>query len=255
MLLRKTVFQQRCRMLYACVLLFVTHTRGSVHSTVSKQDMSSTNEQNSLAELRLQAADQQILTPNQLQSNSPLSGISEYGISTHLYPMIKTTLPDEVEQFPTFEHTEMLKDEELELQAEVMRLAPQILAGGRRAKKALRRLHTLVAHPDGKTIIKQSPVMPACKSLLTRTPKALEVHIRSMCGSIVAAVTDLPVANQIVDVVTSTAKKGVIDIVYPRPSRVYRFDEEVAKLRAGASVEDIVDGDVADPDDLDDDIS
>jgi hypothetical protein len=111
-------------------------------------------------------------------------------------------------------------------------------AGGKKAKKALVRLIELWSQPNARVIMIFAGVLFKCKKLM-RTPETPD-DVRALAGSLITLLTDLPVTSENSDV--KTGSYGHVNIVVPRPSRIYRADKAILELEGGAAPADTEDG-------------
>ncbi|XP_026190363.1 uncharacterized protein LOC113146625 [Cyclospora cayetanensis] len=112
---------------------------------------------------------------------------------------------------------------------EIAVLNTRVMAGGRPADAALARLKTLASRPLAKNLMKALGTTMMCTMLMQKeiTPD----RQRWQAGSIVTAVTDLPVASDITN--TRSGGFGHVNVVLPRPSRVHRSDKIIEQLNKG----------------------
>merc|ERR1712039_839393 len=115
------------------------------------------------------------------------------------------------------------------LRTEISELLPRVQAGGRMAQKALTRLLVVSSEPDAKTVMRVAGVEAAAASLM-KSPSSSPA-LQRLAGSMITVMTGLPVTSEIAD--SSTGSSGNVNIVLPRPSRVYHADETFVELSAG----------------------
>lgn len=169
----------------------------------------------------------------------PLSGsISQQSFGSR-YPL--STPSSSLNQMPPdYHHTDPPKFYEYPIQAEIGILTAKIAMGGNNARKALERLHAIANHVNMDGYMKAFlPVALACKSLLIRENEPWKN--RYLCQSLMVRITNLPVTTQFADPAKGLDFGKESSIVVPRPSRLYRPDREVEKLRAGADLDHILD--------------
>merc|ERR550532_2268258 len=108
-------------------------------------------------------------------------------------------------------------------------MKPRLDAGGRKARSALVRLLSLSTAPYAKAMMMSSGVLPAAAKLL-KSPSSTE-DVQRLAGSLVTALSGMPVASETADDKTGSA--GHVDIVLPRPSRLYGPGKTVLALENG----------------------
>lgn len=139
-----------------------------------------------------------------------------------------------------YHHTDPPHFYKIPIQAELGFLTAQVIMGGKSAKKALKRLNAIANHVNMQKYMKAFlPIALACKVLLIKESEKWEN--RELCQSLFVRVTDIPVTTQYADTKSSEDYGKETSIVMPRPSRLYRPDREVAKLRAGSDLKYILD--------------
>ena len=116
-----------------------------------------------------------------------------------------------------------------ELQSLTTALVREVDAGGRTARRALQELASLSGESDARSAMVAAGVVRAAETLLKRP--STDEAIRAAAGSLLTQLTDLPVTAEISNEVSGSG--GHIEIVLPRPSRVYGPDAAVAQLSAG----------------------
>ena len=125
------------------------------------------------------------------------------------------------------------------LKSEIASLIPRVNAGGRKARDALVRLIDLSSQPNAKTVMKVMGVQSAASKLM-KSPSSSE-GVQQLAGSVLTAITGMPVTSQISD--EKTGSYGHINVVVPRPSRVYGPDETLLELASGVAPSDTSAGD------------
>ena len=139
-----------------------------------------------------------------------------------------------------YHHTETPHFYKIPIQAELAFLTGKIAMGGHNAKRALERLHAIANHVNMDKYLKSFlPTALACKSLLMRQSEKWEN--RELCQSLYVRITNIPVTTQYADSENGVDYGMESSIVMPRPSRIYRPDREIEKLRAGANLNNILD--------------
>jgi hypothetical protein len=133
---------------------------------------------------------------------------------------------------------EMMMDHMASLRNDVRKLSSRLRAGGRKAKRALTRLIDLMSEPNAKPLMMVSGVLFKCKSLMS-SPETPD-DTRALAGSLITLLTDVPVTSESSD--QKTGSYGHVNIVVPRPSRVYRADKEILELEGGAAPADTEEG-------------
>ena len=113
---------------------------------------------------------------------------------------------------------------------EVAKLILRVKAGGWMATKALTRLISLTADPNAKSVIISAGAIAAAEALMKR-PDTSD-RIVGLAGSLLTMLSGMPVAVEVSD---EAGANGHIDIVVPRPSRVYEADELILQRSSGVS--------------------
>ena len=113
---------------------------------------------------------------------------------------------------------------------EISRLIPRVKAGGRMATKALVRLVSLTSDPDARSVMISAGAVAAAETLMKR-PDTSDRNT-GLAGSLVTMLSGMPVAVEVSDV---AGANGHVDIVIPRPSRVYQPDELILQRSYGTS--------------------
>ena len=106
----------------------------------------------------------------------------------------------------------------------------RLRAGGHQASLASRRLLSVAAEPSALQLMKTLGVEAAAARLM-KSP-ASDERLQRLAGSIVTLLSGMPVTAQLSD--ESSGSYGQVHIVVPRPSRVYRPDQVMLDLEAGA---------------------
>lgn len=96
-------------------------------------------------------------------------------------------------------------------------LVEQVDAGGSVALHALRELCALAVEPASRIAVLHSGAVRAAETLLKRPSS--EESVRAAAGGLLSLLSNMPVASSIADPQTGGAAS--VDIVMPRPSRVY----------------------------------
>ena len=113
---------------------------------------------------------------------------------------------------------------------EVSKLIPRVKAGGRMATKALARLVSLTTDPDAKAVMISAGAVAAAETLMKR-PDTSDRNL-GLAGSLLTMLSGMPVAVEVSDMAGSN---GHVDIIIPRPSRVYQPDEVILQRSSGVS--------------------
>lgn len=111
---------------------------------------------------------------------------------------------------------------------EVAKLIPRVKAGGWMATKALTRLVSLTADPNAKSVIISAGAIAAAETLMKR-PDTSDRNI-GLAGSLLTMLSGMPVAVEVSD---EAGANGHVDIVVPRPSRVYEADDLILQRSSG----------------------
>ena len=112
----------------------------------------------------------------------------------------------------------------------IMALRGRVMEGGRNAAKALSGLIDLWnEHKGSRAAIRNSMVMMDCNALLMmkKTPD----FVKNLAGTLMSLVSGLPVWAAVADF--TTGSNAHVNIVIPRPSRVYRADKQIALATGG----------------------
>ena len=110
-------------------------------------------------------------------------------------------------------------------------LVSEVEAGGRTARRALQELASLIGDADARAAIVASGAVRAAEMLLKRP--STDEATRAAAGSLLTLLTDLPVTAEISN--EQSGSGGHIEIVLPRPSRVYGPDAFAAEVLAGVT--------------------
>jgi len=134
--------------------------------------------------------------------------------------------------------------------AEVAGLVAEIDAGGHTAKQALRELSALAADPAGRSLIVTAGAVRAAETLLKRP--STSSALRGVAGSFLTLLSGMPVASSVAD--ERTGGGASVDIVMPRPSRVYgpaRVNAESASAVSFVASGSLLQGQSKSPSDYD----
>ena len=171
------------------------------------------------------------------------SGFSKTGSSAYVISREEKGLTSDRKKLVdglNYHHTEPPHFYKIPIQAEIAFLTAKIVMGGHQAKRALERLHAIANHVNmDKYLQSFLPTALACKSLLIRESEKWEN--RQLCQSLYVRITNVPVTTQFANMKNGADYGLESSIVMPRPSRIYRPDREVEKLRAGADLNHILD--------------
>lgn len=125
------------------------------------------------------------------------------------------------------------------LKKAVGELVPRIHSGGEKAKNALARLISLATQPNAKTVMRVKGVEAAAAKLM-KSPITSD-EVQRLAGSIITLITGLPVTSEISG--DKTGSYGRINVVLPRPSRIYAPDQAIMELAAGVQPSQTTPGD------------
>jgi hypothetical protein len=118
-----------------------------------------------------------------------------------------------------------------QLSASIKNYANGVDAGGYTAYHALSSLLSLAGEPNGRTALHlYTPLLSKLKTLMGR--ESTPDQVRILAGSVITLITNMPVSSQIAD--AKSGSYGHVNIVLPRPSRVYSPDVDTLALRDGA---------------------
>merc|ERR1711972_210209 len=107
-------------------------------------------------------------------------------------------------------------DQMTALKQDIASLIPRVDAGGRKARAALIRLISLSAK------------QPSAKLMKSATSS---VELQRLAGSVLTLISGMPVTSELSD--DKSGSDGVVNIVMPRPSRVYAPDKAMIELASG----------------------
>lgn len=113
---------------------------------------------------------------------------------------------------------------------EILKLIPRVEAGGWMATKALTRLVSMTADPNAKSVMIGSGAEAAAETLMKR-PGTSDRNV-GLAGSLLTMLSGMPVAVEVSD---EAGANGHVDVVIPRPSRVYQSDEVILGRSFGLS--------------------
>ena len=111
---------------------------------------------------------------------------------------------------------------------EISKLLPRVKAGGRMATKALTRLVSLTTDPNANSVMVSAGAVAAAETLMKR-PDTSDMNV-GLAGSLLTMLSGMPVAVEVSD---EAGANGHVDIVIPRPSRVYQPDEVILQRSFG----------------------
>lgn len=111
----------------------------------------------------------------------------------------------------------------------VAELASEVAAGGHVAKRALDELIALAADPSAREAVASSGAPRAAATLLRRP--STDETIRGLAGSLLTFLSGMPFAAEVSDVATGAGEH--VEVVLPRPSRIYGPDVVAMQLSAG----------------------
>ena len=124
------------------------------------------------------------------------------------------------------------------LKNDILKLRARVGAGGRKARMALMRLIELTSQPSAKLMMVSAGLLWNCKALMSATETPDDT--KALAGSLITLLKDLPVTSTATD--EKSGSYGHVNIVVPRPSRVYRADKEILELEGGAAPSDTEEG-------------
>ena len=107
-------------------------------------------------------------------------------------------------------------------------------AGGSKSRDALVGLIALAGEPGAKQLMKSSGLQASAIRLMKSSFSSSE--LQRLAGSIITLLTDMPVSSEISE--DSSGSSGYINIVVPRPSRVYGPDQTILALDSGVQRSD-----------------
>lgn len=108
-------------------------------------------------------------------------------------------------------------------------LVSEVNAGGRVANAALEQLLALASGPGLRGVVASSGAPRAAATLLQRP--STDEAVRATAGSLLTLLSGMPFASAVSDVATGAGKH--IEVVLPRPSRIYGPDAVAMQLSAG----------------------
>ena len=111
----------------------------------------------------------------------------------------------------------------------IAELASEVNAGGRVAKTALEQLIVFAADPRVRDAVASSSAPRAAATLLQRP--STDETIRASAGSLLTLLSGMPLAAEVSDVATGAGEH--VEVVLPRPSRIYGPDSVAMQLSAG----------------------
>jgi len=117
------------------------------------------------------------------------------------------------------------------LQRAASDLVPRVEAGGHTAKKALASAIAMMAETDAKTSLKASGLEAAAAKLMSRPSTSADTA--ALAGSLITLLSDMPVASEVAE--EKTGSFGHVNVVVPRPSRVYGADKALMELASGVA--------------------
>jgi len=171
------------------------------------------------------------------------SGFSKTGTSAYIISKSEKGLTSDRKKLMEgldYHHTDPPPFLMTPIQAEIAFNTAKIVMGGHQAKRALERLNSIANHVNMDVYLNSFlPTALACKSLLIRESEKWEN--RQLCQSLYVRITNVPVTTQFANMKNGFDYGFESSIIMPRPSRIYRPDREVEKLRAGADLNHILD--------------
>ena len=114
---------------------------------------------------------------------------------------------------------------------ELGELVAETEAGGYVAKSALRKLLVFASDPVARASVRASGASSAAAELLKRS--STDEANRALAGSLLSVLSGAPLAAEVSE--EGSGAGGRIEIVVPRPSRVYGPDAAAMQLAAGVS--------------------
>merc|ERR1712226_1064153 len=100
-------------------------------------------------------------------------------------------------------------------------LVPRVEAGGHTAKKAQAKAIAMMSEPSAKGSIKGSGLKAAAAKLMSRPSTSADTA--ALAGSLITLLSDMPVTSEVAE--EKTGSYGHVNVVVPRPSRVYSADK------------------------------
>ena len=152
--------------------------------------------------------------------------------TSQVKPMpVLTTLnnPNNVTHIPPTEPYRAPVDPNFSL---IMALRARVMEGGREGAKALAGLIDIWNDQLGvRDSIRKSMVVVDCKLLMSmqKTPD----YVKNLAGTLLTLITGIPAGSSVAEF--KTGGFGHVNIVIPRPSRVYEADKEAALVSDGVS--------------------
>ena len=125
---------------------------------------------------------------------------------------------------------EPIAEAELASGSEVAELVAEVEAGGAVARRALRKLLAFAGGDDAEGALVGAGAARAATALLKR--KGTDETNRALAGSLLTLLSGMPVAAEVSDEVSGAG--GHLEIVLPRPSRVYGPDVAALQMSSGA---------------------
>jgi len=117
------------------------------------------------------------------------------------------------------------------LKRAVSELVPRVEAGGHTAKKALANAIAMMSEPSAKTSMKASGLEAAAAKLMSRPSTSADTA--ALAGSLITLLSDMPVTSEVAE--EKTGSYGHVNVVVPRPSRVYGADKALMELASGVA--------------------
>jgi hypothetical protein len=126
-----------------------------------------------------------------------------------------------------------------QIDASIKNYEAAIDAGGYTAYHALSSLLAVAGEPNGRMSMHlYTPLLAKLKTLMGRESTSDQTRI--LAGSIITLLTNMPVSSSISD--EKSGSYGHVNIVLPRPSRVYTPDIDILALQEGARASDTIAG-------------
>ena len=89
----------------------------------------------------------------------------------------------------------------------------------------------MISEPGAKEAMKASGIEVVAAKLMSRPSTPADTS--GLAGSLITLLTDMPVTSTVSDV--KTGSYGHVNIVVPRPSRLYGADEALLELASGVT--------------------
>lgn len=121
-----------------------------------------------------------------------------------------------------------------QMKGELLSIKSRLTAGGYSAYNGLVHLLNLVSEPNFRVAAFLFGIPMSLDRILKM--ESTPDQVRQMAGSVLTHITNSPVASEVSD---THGGAGHVNIVVPRPSRVYSADAAVLALKAGADAADI----------------